>query len=160
MYNGPALTIRRAAESDLPRIVTLCQSFLADTDGSFLDEEVLRPWSEGKEAEKYIRSVMPNVYLAELGGHLAGVVSMEERLIGLLWVEQDLRGKRIGSELLAYAEAALKIQGCNPARVKCFEPNHRAIKFYQARGWQIVDSELDEPSGAKQIILEKELNNL
>ncbi|MDZ7320142.1 GNAT family N-acetyltransferase [Kosakonia sacchari] len=73
-------------------------------------------------------------YKAAVGG-LIGLTWGNWLQIQLLWVDETLRGKGTGSELLTRAETVARTRGCLFSLVDTF--SFQAIKFYQQRGYTI-----------------------
>jgi GNAT superfamily N-acetyltransferase len=74
--------------------------------------------------------------------------------IRYLWVSDSLRGRGIGRELMAGAEAHALERGCHSAWVDTF--SFQAPGFYPKLGYEVF-GELDYPPGHKRIFLRKRL---
>ena len=74
--------------------------------------------------------------------------------IRYLWVSDALRGKGMGRELIAGAEARALERGCHSAWVDTF--SFQAPGFYLKLGYEVF-GELDYPPGHKRIFLQKRL---
>jgi len=150
-------SIRAARDSDIDGIVALCKSSLAATYGSFLDEEKMRPWIEGDEAEKYVRKTLSRAIVAEESGSIVGIASLEDDMIGLLWVAIERRGRGIGGRLLAEAERMLAAGGQALGKLECFEDNVDSIAFYESKGWRAVSTSMHETAGVNQVLMHKDI---
>jgi GNAT superfamily N-acetyltransferase len=85
---------------------------------------------------------------------LAGETYSGWLFVRYLWVSGALRGKGIGRELMAGAEARALERGCHSAWVDTF--SFQAPGFYPKLGYQVF-GELDYPPGHKRIFLQKRL---
>ena len=79
------------------------------------------------------------VFVAELGGALAGYVALEPSgesiRIEQLLVSPDHEGEGVGKQLLEYAEGYAISEGAQRLEVVVEEDNRRARAFYQGRGF-------------------------
>lgn len=75
-------------------------------------------------------------------------------LLDSLWVSDELRGKRIGSELLSKIEHAATERGCT----RCFLEtlNFQAMPFYEKHGYQTQWVQRDYPYTGCQYFMVKE----
>lgn len=74
-------------------------------------------------------------------------------VISLLWVREDLRGRGLGDQLLAMAEAEARSRGCR--QITLSTHSFQAPAFYQARGYQIIGTVDDYPAGHQSHTLVK-----
>ena len=91
------------------------------------------------------REVLPNneVWVAEAGGRTVGYIAFDAAWIHQLYVHPDAQGQGIGPRLLAKALADGR-----PRRLWTFQQNARARKFYEDRGFVLV--ELTDGSGNEE----------
>lgn len=76
-------------------------------------------------------------YITESGKKVAGVTADifgSWLLINFLWVDKELRGSGVGSELMAKLEAYAKSQGCTFSLVDTF--SFQAKPFYEKLGYE------------------------
>ena len=83
----------------------------------------------------------PDLFLvAEMAGQIIGTViggyDGRRGLIYHLAVSRDLRGRGIGSQLMAVVENRLRTKGCLKCYLIAFEDNIDAMQFYEHRGWR------------------------
>ncbi|MBB6173428.1 putative acetyltransferase [Nocardiopsis mwathae] len=133
---GGAVTIRECAGSSEYASLAAIWRSAVDATHDFLD-----PRDRDAIEARLIPSYFPNVALrvAEVDGGAGGFVGVADGKIEMLFVGAELRGRGVGSALLADALA-------NGARqVDVNEQNTQAVGFYESRGFAVVDrSGLDD----------------
>ncbi|MEH3481096.1 MULTISPECIES: GNAT family N-acetyltransferase [Enterobacter] len=72
----------------------------------------------------------------------------------LLWVEQPLRGKGFGSQLLLAAEREAKQRGCRFSIIDTF--SFQALEFYLQKGYEVEMTLDDFPVNQQRYYLTKE----
>lgn len=72
-----------------------------------------------------------------------------------LWVSEELRGRGVGSELLAAAEAHARVRRCRV--VVLSSHTFQAPNFYASRGYEQVARIEDYPAGHADIVFVKHL---
>jgi GNAT superfamily N-acetyltransferase len=68
------------------------------------------------------------------GGALAGIIAFRSGWIDQLYVLPEVQGRGVGSELLHVAKRA-----CDCLQLWTFQRNLRARRFYEARGFALVE---------------------
>jgi GNAT superfamily N-acetyltransferase len=154
---GVTPRLQPATHADRQAIIDLCKRSLVTTYGSFMDPERMRPWVEGGEVEAYVEKTWPRTTLAMRGDILAGLVTLEDQVIDLLWVRDELRGQGVGSLLMETAERELAGR-YTEAELECFAPNVASLDFYRARGYREVRRYFEQASGLDKIVLRKPLS--
>jgi len=92
------------------------------------------------------------IYVAESNGQIVGFIGgvilrqTEEELLECvptkagrvieLFVDEEFRGKNIGTRLMDEMEEHFRQNGCDLSRVEVFEPNIRAHDFYRKLGYR------------------------
>lgn len=134
------MTLRRAKPADAQAIATVLRAafrvslpFLPDLhtpqdDLWFVRERML---------------VQNEVWVAEEGGEVVGFIGFREGWIDHLYVHPDWQGRGIGPQLLAKPLSLRQSR-----RLWTFQKNARARKFYEARGFKLV--ELTDGSGNEE----------
>jgi GNAT superfamily N-acetyltransferase len=89
-----------------------------------------------------------------LGG-LSGATYWRWFYIQLFWLPEQLRGARLGSEILARAEAEAKARGCLDVWLDSF--SFQAPGFYQKQGYSVFGTLEDYPPGQRRVFLTKRL---
>ena len=72
-----------------------------------------------------------------------------------LWLASDVRGQRLGTRLMAAAEALAIERGCWGATLHTFE--HQARPFYEKLGYELFGTLEGYPAGTRQYYLFKRL---
>ena len=89
------------------------------------------------EDRNFFRSVVlpaNQMYLAEAGGAAAGFIAFANGWVNHLYVAPQFQGRGVGTQLLGIAQQA------NPSlQLWVFEVNEPAIRFYEARGFRLVE---------------------
>jgi GNAT superfamily N-acetyltransferase len=88
-----------------------------------------------------------------LGGAVIGVISWTWLFVEAVWVEDSLKGRGVGRELMARAEAHGVAQGCHAAWLDTFQ----ARDFYLALGYEVFGVLEDYPPGQSRSFMRKRL---
>jgi GNAT superfamily N-acetyltransferase len=91
----------------------------------------------------------------QIRGGLAGTTYWGWLTIGLLWLDEPIRGQRYGTRLLAIAEQEALRRGCASSRVNTY--SFQARGFYERLGYRVVGQLDDFPPGGASYLLRKEL---
>ncbi len=83
-----------------------------------------------------------------------GIINMGALEVRGLWVDENLRGEGIGTNLLAAIENEARNRGATRAMLYTF--SWQALKFYELAGYTEF-SRFDYPDGFQRIDLQKEL---
>ncbi len=113
---------------------------------TFLTEaKLLGKMFEGAELEaaiekcKDITDATLDFFLALDGEALAGVLAVsihDRREIGMLWVEEDYRRKKVGKRLVELFKEDIAPL---PMKVECLKGNIDGLVFYESLGFEFVD---------------------
>ena len=91
-----------------------------------------------------------------VGGCTGSTVDLWEWFtVDTMWVEEDLRGRGLGAELLAVAEEQALRRGCRWSRLNTWD--FQAPGFYQRCGYTEYGREVDYPPGHTNFLLRKDL---
>ncbi|MFP5114089.1 GNAT family N-acetyltransferase [Bacillaceae bacterium C204] len=88
-------------------------------------------------------------------GGITGTIFWYHLHIDYLWVDNSLRGKGYGKELLNHIEKTAREKNCRLILLDSF--SFQAPDFYQKFGYNVVGIVEDHPKGYKQYFLEKKL---
>jgi N-acetylglutamate synthase-like GNAT family acetyltransferase len=77
--------------------------------------------------------------------------------IRCLWVNQSLRGQRLGEQLLQMAEDEARAKGCKSILLSSY--SFQAPGFYQKYGYQVMACLEDFPPGCQNYVLLKRLED-
>jgi GNAT superfamily N-acetyltransferase len=80
--------------------------------------------------------ILPNneVWLAEIDGSVAGYIAFAENWIHHLYIHPDRQRQGLGPQLLAKA-----MEDGRTRRLWTFQKNQRARRFYEARGFRLIE---------------------
>ena len=99
------------------------------------------------------------VFVRDADGRVLGGLDGELRwtwlYVGYLWLPEPLRGRGLGSALLARAEARARELGATGAYLDTLE--FQAIGFYRRRGYEVYGVLDDFPPGSRRFHLRKRL---
>lgn len=156
----PIVEVRRARRDEIGDIVDLISGAHAETyapspvDGARYLAEVP---AKADRRHRFWRTYM----VAESDGRIVGVVQTVFNTVNALYVEADMRGRGIGSQLLSAAEAALRGKGVNSMRVRVADGFPRVSAFYERHGWRVAgtaESYKNEPKwGLRLLEMQKPL---
>ena len=130
--------IRKARSDDQPAIVEMMDSQLRDTYGHFMPADYLDAWLDGGETDQCIGRMMDHIVVAEREGALVGMASIDDAMLGLIWISAPSRGSGVGTSLMAYVEQVWREAGHTVGQLECWPVNTRALAFYESLGWQVV----------------------
>jgi GNAT superfamily N-acetyltransferase len=110
---------------------------------------------EVKHAVKDVSSILRND-VGEIVGGITGKINWYCLHIDFLWLDESLRGKGYGKELLHNIEETAKEHNCRHIQLDTF--SFQAPDFYQACGYKIVGVIENTPTdNMSQYYLEKKL---
>ena len=97
-----------------------------------------------RSAEKHFRSDENCVMRLDFGGSFAGIIELDPQRgadegagwISLLWIEPDMRGKRLGVQLIGHAVSFFRKKGRDSLRLHVAVTNTAAIGFYNSVGFR------------------------
>ena len=153
------IEIRKANESDLPKMQEIARRTIDRCYRSFLGEEGVDWFINSGESDKELQKHIANTDLLLKDGDIAAFTIYFEDFIHLMMVDVDLHRGGIGSQLLAHCEKKISNQGYKSIRLETFETNHQAVNFYKKNGWTIVRKEKEEGIDVNRIFLEKEASH-
>ena len=100
-----------------------------------------------------------SLYLKDDAGNVMGGILANTFLyclyIDVLWIDESIRGKGYGRDLMLEVERMAKEGGCTFAHTTTF--SFQAPDFYQRMGYQIFGVIDDYPGEIKQFFLKKKL---
>jgi GNAT superfamily N-acetyltransferase len=109
----------------------------------------------GPSNEQPVRLVVRAATGAVIAG-LLGATRWGWLHVDKLWLSDETRGQRIGSRLMARAEAIALERGCVGATLHTFE--HQARPFYEKLGYELFGTLEGYPAGTRQHYLFKRLD--
>jgi ribosomal protein S18 acetylase RimI-like enzyme len=104
----------------------------------------LRRSDDPEELQKKLQRDPDLFLVACTGGKIVGTViggfDGRRGLIYHLAVDQEHREKGVGSQLMDEVENRLRLKGCIKSYLLVTRENDLAMRFYEKRGWQHMDS--------------------
>ncbi|MGW1164275.1 N-acetyltransferase family protein [Streptomyces sp. NPDC002550] len=168
------LFVRPAGEADLAVLVRLRD----DAARWMLTRGVTGQWRPGELDEDHFRRAMVHgeVWLAEVGGHIAGAWELwweDEAAWGpqppvagyvhRLMVDRDVAAPGTGRQLLSAAEHRVAAAGRACVRLDCVADNAQLNAYYQNAGYRVVGHKegKPQPGGTPKsfTLLEKQLSH-
>jgi len=89
-------------------------------------------------------------------GGIAAMINWRWLSINLVWVDESLRGKGLGHELLEKIEEIGRQRGCTRAHLDTF--SYQARPFYERHGYQLFATLDDYPEGHRRFYMRKALD--
>jgi len=80
--------------------------------------------------------------VAEIGGHVVGLVQPMLDEINGLWVDLDAQSRGVGTPLLMHGERLIAASGHDRVWLSCSAFNPNGCSFYETRGYTRFRSEL------------------
>lgn len=97
-------------------------------------------------------------WVFDLDGFVAGFAAAGRDELMALYVDPGAQGAGVGSALLEHAEEAMREEGSREAELWVYTANGHGRRFYEARGWQLVEgSENQGDSAAPRLCYRKAL---
>ncbi|MFD1147337.1 GNAT family N-acetyltransferase [Saccharothrix hoggarensis] len=134
------ITVRAPGAEDKSPLVDIYVKARRSYYEGHLPEEELAEWERSMRAHDLDFARPGRTWLcADLDGDLAGFALVtSDGELGQLQVDPARWGRGAGLALHTAAMNALRDQGLTTARLDVFAQNHRARRFYTARGWREV----------------------
>ena len=129
------IVIREAEASDLPRLRTLFTKSRRETfHWNNRDRYQPSDFDEQTDGEE--------ILVAAVDGEIAGFAAVwtPQSFLHHLYVASEFHGQGVGHALLGSAIDKLTL----PVRLKCLVRNVKALSFYQAHGWQRLETGRDD----------------
>ena len=153
-----AIEIRKARPEDKPALVEMMDSQLRRSYGHFMPADHIDAWLAGGETAKFVDRLLDHIVVPVRDGAVLGMASIDEAMLGFIWVSAESRGTGVGKALLAYAEETWRQAGHTVGRLECWPANQRALEFYKATGYRVVSVHAeDEPPFLDKAMMEKTL---
>lgn len=129
------VTLRRAQSSDVERLVDLARRAWLSAFTERAPFALIADWLRTDRESEWYPAYFHEVWLAEAGSELLGLVQPRREEVNGLWVHPSWHRRGVGSLLLASSERKMRDAGHSHAWLTCSEFNPRAIAFYGARGY-------------------------
>jgi ribosomal protein S18 acetylase RimI-like enzyme len=124
------IVIRKATQEDRAALHSILErSWMTTWAPECSDESVTRFRGEDVVGQ-YLDACLAQMDVGLLEGQVVAMMHLDGEHLAALHVDPDLKGRGIGSVMMAGAEA----QGARRLEVRAF--NAPTIHFYESRGWQ------------------------
>ena len=90
-----------------------------------------------------------------LVGGLSGVTNFGWLYIGVIWLDEPIRGRGLGSQMLSLAEYLAIERGCKYSCLATF--TFQAKPFYEKQGYEVFGQLNDYPEGETMYFMRKKL---
>jgi ribosomal protein S18 acetylase RimI-like enzyme len=125
------LELRRMARSELDEVIDVWYRSLLGSL-SYMRPEQLRSEEAHKGFFRDVVATTRDVWVAERGGRVAGVLALEGNEIDRLYVAPEAQGQRIGTALMAHAKSL----HANGLTLVTHQRNTGARRFYERHGFR------------------------
>jgi GNAT superfamily N-acetyltransferase len=134
--------------------------------GDFPDPKDIRPEQVAAALAEERELPGTEILLARSSGRLTGIAVTlahhpdpvdPDPWIGLLMVDARLHGLGHGRRLAALVEDRFRVAGRTAARLAVLANNHKAMAFWTALGYEVLDHREDRGMGRPCTVLRKEL---
>jgi GNAT superfamily N-acetyltransferase len=131
---GAAITLRPAAAGDVASIAPIWRSGWADAHAGHVPGELTAARTEQSFWAR-AADLVPCSAVAEVGGRLAGFVTVVGDELEQVYVDRACRGSGVAAALLAEGERRVREGGHEVAWLAVVAGNRRARRFYAKHGW-------------------------
>ena len=102
------------------------------------------PAAHWQGAAAAVRGMLPRaaLWVDEDGGTVRGFIGLQDDYIAGLFVAEPSQGHGVGGGLLAFCQ-----QKYGALSLAVYEKNRRALRFYQAHGFQITEKHTEKDTG-------------
>jgi GNAT superfamily N-acetyltransferase len=127
--------LRRALASDVEGLVELARRSWLSAFSELAPYALIADWLRTDRESEWYPAYFHEVWLAESGSTLLGLVQPRRDEINGLWVHPRWQRRGVGSLLLEASERNMLQSGYERAWLTCSLWNPRAMAFYAARGY-------------------------
>jgi GNAT superfamily N-acetyltransferase len=138
--NGDLIFITSYVPEERENLIEMYENFSPEKKCCGLPptrRDLIEEWIDGLEEEGYMFIAK---HRERVIGHIAAVPK-GERAEFAVFVHQEYEGRRIGLELIKFAESALKDGGIRKLEAVTERTNTHAIHLYKNLGFKVVDSD-------------------
>lgn len=105
-------------------------------------------WKDQKDAMQNQYLPAAETYVAEHENGISGFVSLSKNRIAAIFVSPEKQGKGIGSSLIDY------VKGMREELIlHVYQNNDKSVKFYRAKGFEIISGTVDKHTQEKEFIM-------
>lgn len=147
------LTVRRAVEQDVDRLVTIARRAWLSAFTGHAPEALIAWWRAADREPAWYARYWPDMIVAEEAGSLVGLAQPAADEVNGLWIDPAWQGRGIGRRLLRAAEDRIGEMGYGRAWLTCSGFNPRAAGFYRTCEYRLEREVVKpHPSGVSETI--------
>lgn len=141
------VVIRTTDEQDVPALERLLRRSWLTTWAPELPFAAVQTFARDDIAGAYARACWCDMHVLEQEGALVGMVHLAENLVGALHIDPAHKGKRLGTQLMSFAESEIKKAGHARCELDVIDFNTGAQAFYRKRGYRKISTFSGEEAG-------------
>lgn len=136
--------IREVKPGDIPDVLTIW------LEASIKAHHFVKPefWRSQREAMRDIYLPASDVFVHQSGDKAKGFYALYENTIAAIFVEPELQGQGIGTQLIEHAK-----QQRNQLQLSVYVENDPSYRFYLAKGFSVVQKRVDEHTGRDEYLM-------
>jgi putative acetyltransferase len=140
--------IRAYVDSDLEAVVSCFGRAVREIGAQYYAPDQIAAWApDSPDMDAWAnRLCAGGVFVADVGGHIAGFVRVDNGLVDLLYVHPDHARRGVGRKLLEVASAWAMDHG---ARQLESEVSIAARPLFEARGFRVESEQFVERNGVR-----------
>jgi GNAT superfamily N-acetyltransferase len=138
---NPVLTVSSEPEPDVEKVVGDGLNAFNDATVGYADRVPLHVIVRDAESGKIV-------------GGISGKTSLGLMFVDLVYLPDALRGRDIGTRMMALAEEEAQRRGCRAGVL--YTINFQAPGFYQRLGWRVFGEIACDPPGTSRFFLTKD----
>ncbi|MGG4102882.1 GNAT family N-acetyltransferase [Paenibacillus lautus] len=138
------MIIRRMTNEDLNDIIEIWLSASKEAH-HFIPVDY---WESKQRDMREVYLPMAETYLIESAAHVRGFVSLVGDDLAALFIDTSRQNQGYGKALLSYVMDLREV-----LKLRVYEENQRAIRFYLKNGFEVYEDSLDHDTGQKEQIL-------
>ncbi len=139
------IVIREVTQKDRAALHSILERSWMTTWAPECSEESVSRFRNEDVVGQYLDACLEQMHVGLIDGQVVAMMHLDGEHLAALHVDPDLKGRGIGSVMMAGAEA----QGASRLEVRAF--NGPAIHFYESRGWQKARSYEGEEMGTPML---------
>jgi ribosomal protein S18 acetylase RimI-like enzyme len=154
------IDILPCTEADIPELIDVFKAQWILGERLCLPEAVVATIERIASFDVYVRQHYSEMVIAKGDGALLGFLYLIDNEVAGIGVNPPAWRRGVGRALMAYAEEECRNKGYREIFLEVYEPNLRARAFYEALGYRLHDTLINDDYGApvRSLRLLKELD--